>query len=108
MHKKLSTRFITSGVSVQCEMPFKSRGMCAGYNQSNRNPYVRRLRITNMKNREISLIPSLCLNNRNSTTTNLFVAIAIPLRSLIKPTSAYLTASVRNTASGVDSKLRKT
>ncbi|WVZ20399.1 hypothetical protein V8G54_007721 [Vigna mungo] len=71
---------VTSGVSVQCEMPFKSRGMCAGYNQSKRNPYVRRL----------------------------FVAIAIPLRSLIKPTSADLTASVRNTASGVDSKLRKT
>jgi len=41
-------------------------------------------------------------------TTNLLVAIAIPLRSLIKPTSANFTASVRNTASGVDSKLRKT
>lgn len=40
--------------------------------------------------------------------TNLFVAIAIPLRSLINPTNAYFTASVRNIASGVDSKLIKT
>jgi len=58
--------------------------------------------------KEVSSIASLSLNNRDSMTTNLFVAIAIPLRSLIKPTSANLTASVRNTASGVDSKLRKT
>lgn len=39
---------------------------------------------------------------------NLFVAIAIPLRSLIKPMRAYFTASVRNAESGVDSRVTRT
>lgn len=40
--------------------------------------------------------------------TNLFVAIAMPRRSLINPIKAHFTASVRNIESGVDSKLIKT
>ena len=40
--------------------------------------------------------------------TNLFVAIAIPLRSRIKPINAYFTVSEWNVASDVDSKLTKT
>ena len=36
------------------------------------------------------------------------MAIVIPLRSRINPISANLTASVRNIASGIDSKLTKT
>lgn len=39
---------------------------------------------------------------------NLFVAIAMPRRSLINPIKAHFTASVRNIESGVDSKLIKT
>lgn len=38
---------LTSGVSVQCVIAFRRSGMCAGYNQSKRNPYVRRLQKTN-------------------------------------------------------------
>lgn len=37
----------------------------------------------------------------NMKSTNLFVAIAMPLRSLISPVKANFTASVRNIESGV-------
>lgn len=40
--------------------------------------------------------------------TNLLVAIAIPLRSLINPINACLTSSVRNKASRISSRLSKT
>lgn len=39
---------------------------------------------------------------------NLFVAIAVPLRSRINPINAYFTVSERNIVSVVDSKLTKT
>lgn len=35
---------ITSGTSAQCEVAFKSSGICAGYSQSNKTPYVLRLK----------------------------------------------------------------
>lgn len=36
----------TSGVSAQCEMPFKRSDILEGYIQSNNIPYVLRLRFT--------------------------------------------------------------
>lgn len=35
---------LTSGISDQCEMPFRRSGMCAGYNQSKRKEYIFRLK----------------------------------------------------------------
>lgn len=40
--------------------------------------------------------------------TNLFVAIATPLRSLINPIRAYFTESVLNIVSGVDPRVMNT
>lgn len=92
----------TSGTSDQSEMAFKRSGIWEGYNQSKRSPYVLRLKRRTVRTYTISFSEhEIC---EHSNKMYLFVAIAIPLRSLIKPINACFTASERNAASEVDSK----